>query len=98
MMYQVGALINDFAFCQITMVLVFYSYYYKVTDAFSCIQLCTCCIQCEASLDEFERVRTLGTGSFGRVMLVQHNSTKQYHAMKILNKQKVFIAVLLRRF
>ncbi|XP_071449510.1 cAMP-dependent protein kinase catalytic subunit 1-like isoform X2 [Hetaerina americana] len=42
-----------------------------------------------AGLDEFERIKTLGTGSFGRVMLVQHKSTKEYHAMKILDKQKV---------
>jgi len=42
-----------------------------------------------AKLDDFERVRTLGTGSFGRVVLAQHRVTKQFHAMKILDKQKV---------
>ncbi|XP_074643618.1 cAMP-dependent protein kinase catalytic subunit 1 isoform X2 [Tubulanus polymorphus] len=42
-----------------------------------------------ASLDEFERIKTLGTGSFGRVMLVQHKQNKEYYAMKILDKQKV---------
>ncbi|XP_070000921.1 cAMP-dependent protein kinase catalytic subunit 1 isoform X9 [Penaeus vannamei] len=42
-----------------------------------------------ACLDDFERIKTLGTGSFGRVMLVQHKSTKEYYAMKILDKQKV---------
>jgi protein kinase A len=42
-----------------------------------------------ACLDDFDRIKTLGTGSFGRVMLVQHKATKQYHAMKILDKQKV---------
>jgi len=47
--------------------------------------------QSQATLDDFVRVRTLGTGSFGRVMLVQHKSTKQYHAMKILDKQKVSV-------
>jgi protein kinase A len=45
--------------------------------------------QNNASLDDFDRIRTLGTGSFGRVMLVQHKQTKAYHAMKILEKQKV---------
>ncbi|XP_056591368.1 protein kinase, cAMP-dependent, catalytic, beta a isoform X1 [Triplophysa dalaica] len=40
-------------------------------------------------LDEFDRLRTLGTGSFGRVMLVKHRQTGQYYAMKILDKQKV---------
>eukprot|EP00918_Siedleckia_nematoides_P082438 GHVU01180654.1.p1 GENE.GHVU01180654.1~~GHVU01180654.1.p1 ORF type:complete len:351 (+),score=56.69 GHVU01180654.1:117-1169(+) len=42
-----------------------------------------------ASLDDFDRIKTLGTGSFGRVMLVQHKSSKEYYAMKILDKQKV---------
>ena len=42
-----------------------------------------------AKLDGFDRIKTLGTGSFGRVMLVQHKGTKAYHAMKILDKQKV---------
>lgn len=47
------------------------------------------CVQNNAALDEFDRIRTLGTGSFGRVMLVQHRSSKTFHAMKILDKQKV---------
>nr|XP_042897371.1 cAMP-dependent protein kinase catalytic subunit 1-like isoform X2 [Parasteatoda tepidariorum] len=42
-----------------------------------------------AKLKDFERIQTLGTGSFGRVMLVQHNDTKKYYAMKILDKLKV---------
>ncbi|RDD40225.1 cAMP-dependent protein kinase catalytic subunit alpha [Trichoplax sp. H2] len=42
-----------------------------------------------AALDDFERIKTLGTGSFGRVMLVLKKSDKQYYAMKILDKQKV---------
>uniref|UniRef100_A0A674A9H4 cAMP-dependent protein kinase n=1 Tax=Salmo trutta TaxID=8032 RepID=A0A674A9H4_SALTR len=42
-----------------------------------------------ASLEQFERLKTLGTGSFGRVMLVKHKETGQHFAMKILNKQKV---------
>jgi len=46
-------------------------------------------LQNTASLDDFDRIKTLGTGSFGRVMLVQHKVSKQYHAMKILDKQKV---------
>ena len=40
-------------------------------------------------LDDFDRIKTLGTGSFGRVMLVQHKANKNYYAMKILDKQKV---------
>lgn len=42
-----------------------------------------------ACLDDFDRLKTLGTGSFGRVMLVQHKAKKDYYAMKILDKQKV---------
>lgn len=42
-----------------------------------------------AALDDFDRIKTLGTGSFGRVMLVQHKATKEFYAMKILDKQKV---------
>lgn len=42
-----------------------------------------------ACLEQFERLKTLGTGSFGRVMLVKHRETGQHYAMKILNKQKV---------
>ena len=47
------------------------------------------------SLEEFERKRTLGTGSFGRVMLVRHIKTNKYYAMKILDKQKVTLILLL---
>lgn len=42
-----------------------------------------------ACLDDFERKRTLGTGSFGRVMLVRNKITNKHYAMKILDKQKV---------
>uniref|UniRef100_A0AAF5DRL6 cAMP-dependent protein kinase catalytic subunit n=1 Tax=Strongyloides stercoralis TaxID=6248 RepID=A0AAF5DRL6_STRER len=42
-----------------------------------------------AALDDFDRIKTLGTGSFGRVMLVKHKQSSIYYAMKILDKQKV---------
>ncbi|CAI6365325.1 unnamed protein product [Macrosiphum euphorbiae] len=42
-----------------------------------------------AALEDFDRIKTLGTGSFGRVMIVQHKVSKEYYAMKILDKQKV---------
>ncbi|XP_010782370.1 cAMP-dependent protein kinase catalytic subunit beta-like [Notothenia coriiceps] len=48
-----------------------------------------CPAQSTTCLDDFERLKTLGTGSFGRVMLVKHKGTEQYFAMKILDKQKV---------
>lgn len=46
-------------------------------------------LQSTTCLDDFDRLKTLGTGSFGRVMLVKHKGTEQYFAMKILDKQKV---------
>ena len=42
-----------------------------------------------ACLDDFDQLQTLGTGSFGQVMLSQHKEKKSYYAMKILDKQKV---------
>ncbi|CAB4008084.1 cAMP-dependent kinase catalytic subunit [Paramuricea clavata] len=42
-----------------------------------------------ACLDDFERLKTLGTGSFGRVMLVQRKKSGTFYAIKILDKQKV---------
>lgn len=45
--------------------------------------------QNNSSLEDFERIKTLGTGSFGRVMLVKHKKSDSYYAMKILDKQKV---------
>ena len=47
--------------------------------------------QSVGKLDDFERIKTLGTGSFGRVMLVQHKVSHTHHAMKILDKQKVLV-------
>nr|XP_034840107.1 cAMP-dependent protein kinase catalytic subunit alpha-like [Maniola hyperantus] len=38
---------------------------------------------------ELERVKTLGTGAFGRVVLLKHSKTNQYYAMKILEKQTI---------
>jgi len=59
-----------------------------VVIAYVNVQNCVA-LQNTAGLDDFDRIKTLGTGSFGRVMLVQHKVSKQYHAMKILDKQKV---------
>jgi protein kinase A len=55
-----------------------------------------------AALDDFDRIKTLGTGSFGRVMLVQRkqgtNESGKYFAMKILDKQKVRLSLILTLF
>jgi protein kinase A len=41
------------------------------------------------NLDDFERFRTVGTGAFGRVMVVKYKPASTYHAMKILSKGKL---------
>ncbi|KAH1001443.1 hypothetical protein HUJ04_005464 [Dendroctonus ponderosae] len=40
-------------------------------------------------LNQFDRLKTLGTGSFGRVFLVQHQQTKGYYAMKVIDKIRI---------
>lgn len=42
-----------------------------------------------ATLEDFERFQTLGTGAFGRVILVKYKPTSTYYAMKILDKAKL---------
>ena len=41
------------------------------------------------SLTDFALKRTLGTGSFGRVHLVQSNHNQRFYAMKVLKKAQV---------
>ncbi|KAI6247082.1 cAMP-dependent protein kinase type 2 [Erysiphe necator] len=41
------------------------------------------------SLSDFEILRTLGTGSFGRVHLVQSNHNQRFYAVKVLKKNQV---------
>lgn len=41
------------------------------------------------SLVDFDILRTLGTGSFGRVHLVQSNHNSRYYAIKVLKKAQV---------
>ena len=41
------------------------------------------------SLGDFEILRTLGTGSFGRVHLVQSKHNSRFYAVKVLKKQQV---------
>lgn len=70
----------------------------RVVGHFSVLCFVCCRYQNTASLDQFERLKTLGTGSFGRVMLVKHKETGQHFAMKILDKQKVWEAFPRRHF
>lgn len=39
--------------------------------------------------EDFEHFRTVGTGAFGRVILVRHKPTSAHYAMKILDKAKL---------
>lgn len=55
--------------------------------------LCASLLQCTTGLDDFDRLKTLGTGSFGRVMLVKLKGSEQFYAMKILDKQKVGVCL-----
>ncbi|XP_076667956.1 cAMP-dependent protein kinase catalytic subunit alpha [Andrena cerasifolii] len=41
------------------------------------------------TLDDFEQLRTIGTGAFGRVIVVKYMATSAYYAMKILEKAKI---------
>ena len=41
------------------------------------------------ALKQFVKIRTLGTGAFGRVMLVKKDKEEEYYAMKILDKAKI---------
>ena len=34
------------------------------------------------TLDDFDRIKTLGTGSFGRVMLVRHKDSGKYRMLE----------------
>ncbi|XP_076751508.1 cAMP-dependent protein kinase catalytic subunit 1 [Xylocopa sonorina] len=41
------------------------------------------------SLNDFERYRTVGTGAFGRVILVKYKANSLPYAMKVLDKAKI---------
>lgn len=45
-----------------------------------------------SSLSDLKVVRTIGTGTFGRVKFVQHKTTKQYMAMKCMLKAQIHAA------
>ena len=41
------------------------------------------------TLDNLDKIKTLGTGTFGRVYLVHHKASQQYFAMKVLKKTDI---------
>lgn len=40
-------------------------------------------------ISEMERITTLGTGAFGRVLLLKHKKNHKLYAMKVLEKEKI---------
>ncbi|KAG1440315.1 hypothetical protein G6F56_011975 [Rhizopus delemar] len=44
---------------------------------------------CELKLEDFNIERTVGTGSFGRVHLIQSKINNRYYALKVLKKEEV---------
>ncbi|CAH0726436.1 unnamed protein product, partial [Brenthis ino] len=46
-------------------------------------------INSNITFTDLERVRTLGTGAFGRVILLRHANTHKFYAMKVLEKEKI---------
>ena len=44
---------------------------------------------CELTLDDFQKIRVLGEGTFGRVMLAQKKDDRQIFAIKILSKDRI---------
>ena len=43
-----------------------------------------------ATKEDFNFVKVVGQGSYGKVFLVLHKQTKKYHAMKVIKKELVF--------
>lgn len=41
------------------------------------------------TLEDFVQLQLLGSGSFGNVVLLKNKSTKQYYAMKVIEKEKI---------
>ncbi|XP_065908999.1 cAMP-dependent protein kinase catalytic subunit beta-like [Dysidea avara] len=42
-----------------------------------------------SNVNDYNKIRTIGVGHFGRVVLVQHKTSKLFLAMKVVNKRKV---------
>lgn len=57
---------------------------------------CTCLPTALQTMNEFEYLKLLGKGTFGKVILVKEKATGRYYAMKILKKE-VIVAKVGRR-
>jgi len=45
--------------------------------------------QVESTLADFNILKMIGKGSFGKVFLVEHNTTKHHYAMKCIRKDVI---------
>lgn len=48
---------------------------------------------CPQTMNEFEYLKLLGKGTFGKVILVKEKATGRYYAMKILRKEVIIAKV-----
>lgn len=49
--------------------------------------------RCPQTMNEFEYLKLLGKGTFGKVILVKEKATGRYYAMKILKKEVIVAKV-----
>jgi serine/threonine protein kinase len=40
-------------------------------------------------MNDFSSLKVLGTGTYGKVMLVRHKKTNGFYAMKVLKKERI---------
>jgi len=63
----------------------------ELVQVFVCWQLvCVCVFQ---TMHDFEYLKLLGKGTFGKVILVKEKATGKYYAMKILKKEVIVAKV-----
>ena len=75
--------------CTIIAIIVTYNYFQPTPLTTNCLCLCEM-LQSEVKWEDFEAKRTLGTGSFGRVMLCKYKpGGEKFYAIKVLDKKKV---------
>ncbi|KAM3186374.1 hypothetical protein ACTXT7_004439 [Hymenolepis weldensis] len=60
----------------------------RTNNPFCASELFSAAHGARGQLSDFACLKTVGTGSFGRVCLAQHKRTKRYYAIKILHKAK----------
>ena len=49
-------------------------------------------IQSSVGFEDFQMIKVLGRGTFGKVFLVRHRETKKIYAMKTIRKDVIFKA------